>query len=59
MNQGSAEREGINSLLQPTRDYRRAYPRRTEAELGDLASGLLAPSARLGKERAATILDEL
>jgi hypothetical protein len=55
----SAECDAINSLLQRARDYRRAYPRRTEGELGDLANGLLARSARLGKERAEKILDEL
>jgi hypothetical protein len=55
----SAERETINSLLQRTRDYRRVYPRRTEAELNDLASGLLVRSARAGQARAAKILDEL
>ncbi len=55
----AAEREAVQALLQRARDYRRAYPRRTEAELNDLASGLLVRSAHLGKERAAKILDDL
>ena len=54
-----AEREAVDSLLHRARDYRRVYPRRTEAELNDLASGLLVRSARAGQERAAKILDEL
>ena len=54
-----AEREAAHSLLQAVRDYRRAYPRRTEAELDGPADHLLVRAARVGQKRASEILGEL
>jgi hypothetical protein len=54
-----AQREAAHSLLQAVRDYRRAYPRRTETELDGPADHLLVRAARAGQKRASEILGEL
>jgi hypothetical protein len=54
-----AERERINSALRQIRTYRRRHPRRVEADLSDVASGVVVRAARLGREKAANLLDAI
>jgi len=54
-----AERERVITTLQQIRAYRLAHPRRVEADLGSLASGLLVRAAHQGGERARQILEEV
>jgi len=54
-----AERERLTDALRQIRAYRQAHPRRTEADLGSLASGLLARAANEGGKRARQILEEI
>jgi hypothetical protein len=56
---GPDERERATDFLQLVCAYRRDHPRRTEADLGSLASGLLVRAAREGGERARQILEEM
>jgi|SRR5258708_6501326 len=53
------ERKRVTELLETIRDYRRAHPRRTEADLGDLASGLLVRSGDLSRQRVQEILEHI
>jgi hypothetical protein len=55
----AAERECVTSTLQQIRAYRRLHPRHVEADLGNVAHGLLVRSAHLARERATKILDEI
>ena len=55
----SADREHVTAALGRIRVYRRAHPRRAEADLSSLASGLLSRAADLGGQRAHKILDEI
>ena len=52
-----AERERVTDTLRQISAYRRVHPRRVEADLGSLASGLLARPAHEGGKRAQAILD--
>jgi hypothetical protein len=52
-----AERERVTDTLRQISAYRRAHPRRVEADLGSLASGLLARAAHGGGKRVQEILD--
>jgi len=54
-----AQREQVTSTLQQIRAYRRAHPRRVEADLGTLANGLVVRAARPAQERVRKILDEI
>ena len=54
-----AERERVTDTLRQIRAYRRAHPRRVEADLGAWASGLLARAGREGGKRAQKILEEI
>jgi hypothetical protein len=54
-----AERERLTDTLRRIRAYRRTHPRRTEADLGSLASGLLVRAAQEGGMRARQILEEV
>ena len=54
-----AERQRVTDALQQIRAYRRAHPRRTEADLSSLASGLLVRAATEGGKRARQILEEI
>ena len=54
-----AERECLTDTLRQIRAYRHAHPRRTEADLGSLASGLLVRAAHEGGKRARQILEEV
>ena len=54
-----AERERVTEALRQIRAYRHAHPRRTEADLGSLASGLLVRAAHEGGKRAHQILEEI
>lgn len=51
------ERKRVAELLERIRDYRRAHPRRTEADLGSLANGLLVRAGGLSKQRVYEILE--
>lgn len=55
----ATERERVTSTLQQIRAYRRVHPRRVEADLGDVANGVLARAARAAQERVAKILQEI
>jgi len=55
----STERERVTDTLRQIRAYRRVHPRRVEADLGSLASGLLVRAAHHGGERARKILEEI
>lgn len=52
------DRERVTAALQRIRAYRRAHPRRTEADLSPMASGLLGRAGRLGGKRADEILEK-
>ena len=54
-----AELDQVTDTLRQISAYRHAHPRRTEADLGDLASGLVVRSASLAKARAIQILEEI
>jgi hypothetical protein len=51
--------EQVTAILRRIRDYRIAHPRRKEADLGDLASGLLVRAGQLGEKKAREILEEI
>jgi hypothetical protein len=53
------DRERVRVALQQIRAYRRAHPRRTEADLSSMASGLLVRAGHLGDKRAHEILEEI
>ena len=53
------QRERVTAILHAVRDYRRAHPRHTEADLSSMASGLLARAACPAQERARQILNEI
>ncbi len=55
----ATEREAVISVLHQIRDYRRAHPRRAEADLSALANGVPVRAARLAQERIPKILDEI
>jgi hypothetical protein len=54
-----ADRERVAMTLRQIRAYRRAHPRRVEADLSSLASGLLSRAADQGGQRAQKILEEI
>jgi hypothetical protein len=54
-----ADRERVTMTLRQIRAYRRANPRRAEADLNSRASGLLARAAHQGGERAHEILEDI
>ena len=54
-----SERESAISALQSIRTYRRIHPRRVEADLDSMASGLLVRASNLGRDRADKILGEI
>lgn len=54
-----ADREQVADILRRIRDYRLAHPRRIEADLGDLASGILVRAGHLAEKRARQILEEI
>lgn len=54
-----AERERVTTTLRQILTYRRAHPRRVEADLGSLASGLLVRAGHQTGERARQILEEI
>ena len=54
----SSERERVTQTLRQIRAYRRAHPRRVEADLGSLASGLLVRAAREGGKKVREILEK-
>jgi len=54
-----ADRERVTTTLRQIRLYRRAHPRRAEADLSSMASGLLARAANQGGQRAHEILEEI
>jgi hypothetical protein len=56
---GATERERVTSTLQLIRAYRRVHPRRVEADLGNVAHGVVVRAARAAQERAAKILNEI
>jgi len=56
---GPAEREPVTTTLRQIRAYRHAHPRRVEADLGSLASGLLVRAGHQGRERVSKILEEI
>lgn len=51
------ERESVITALRGIRAYRRVHPRRTEADLSSLASGLLVRASDLGGGKAREILE--
>ena len=53
------KRERVASTLKQIRAYRRAHPRRVEADLSALANGLVVRAARPAQERIRKILDEI
>ena len=53
------ERERVISTLRQIRAYRRAHPRRSEADLGAIAHGLLVRAAGKAGQRVRKILDEI
>ncbi|HWY31716.1 MAG TPA: hypothetical protein VNX46_13230 [Candidatus Acidoferrum sp.] len=53
------ERERVTAMLREIRNYRRAHPRRVEADINSMASGLLVRAADLGGDRARKILEEI
>ena len=53
------DRERVTTTLRQIRAYRRAHPRRAEADLSAMASGLLDRAANLGSKRAQEILEEI
>src|SRR3954463_16056228 len=53
------EQERVTAILQKVRAYRHSHPRRTEADLSSLASGLLARASHEGATRASQILEEI
>ncbi len=55
----AAERARVTSTLQQIRVYRRLHPRRVEADLSDIANGVLVRSGRWAQDRAAKILDKI
>lgn len=52
-----AERDRVTQTLQQIRAYRDAHPRRSEADLGTLAGGVLVRAADEGGKRAHKILE--
>jgi hypothetical protein len=54
-----ADRERVTTTLRQIRAHRRIHPRRAEADLSSLASGLLSRAAHQGGERAHEILEEI
>src|SRR2546425_7946450 len=54
-----ADRERVMTTLRQIRAYRRAHPRRAEADLSSMVSGLLVRAAHQGGQRAHEILEEI
>lgn len=52
-----SDQERVTAMLQRIRDYRRIYPRKMEADLSSMASGLMARAGHHGGERAREVLD--
>ena len=53
------DQERVTATLQQIRAYRRTHPRRVEADLGSMASGLLVRAGHHGGKRAREILEEI
>src|SRR5258707_577089 len=52
------EKQQLAALLERVRDYRRAFPRRLEADLSSMASGLLVRASKHAGQWAHQILEK-